>query len=176
MKIKSSGLVKDFSKATLTSRNERSLSPLLKLKEKLSDNFMHFLKKHRFSAVMVGNTLFQGKTGNFYINMKNNKEQLQNFNPEFLNLNNSNVLKTLENSQANEKQDKGFNDRDSINNIDSLNQSLNQSLDESGSKFFLIFLFIFLSIIKIFNQFFFNFFFNFLFKQKKFLMRKPNIT
>lgn len=134
MKIKNSGLVRDLSQTTLTSRNERNLSPLLKLKEKLSDNFMHFLKKHRFSAVMVGNSLYQGKTGNFYINMKNNNEQLQNFNPEFLN--NSIILKTLENTQANEKQDKGFNDRESRNNIDSQNQSLNQSLDEKGSKFF----------------------------------------
>jgi hypothetical protein len=136
MKIKNNGLVRDLSQTTLTSRNERNASPFLKLKEKLSDNFMHFLKKHRFSAVMVGNTLYQGKTGNFYINMKDNKEQLQNINPE--NLNNSNhILNTFENSKDKEKQQKAFNDRSIRYHNDSLNenQSLNRSLDESGSKF-----------------------------------------
>jgi len=139
MKIKNNGLVRDLSHTTLTSRNERNASPFLKLKEKLSDNFMHFLKKHRFSAVMVGNTLYQGKTGNFYINMKNNKEQLQNINPE--NLNNSNlILNTFENSKDKEKQQKAFNDRSIRNHNDSLNenQSLNRYLDQSGSKFYLI--------------------------------------
>lgn len=74
MRLKSNGMVKDSSVLSLTSKYQSRGAPFLKLKEKLSDNFMHFLKKHRFSALMIGNTLYHGKSGNFFINMKKNKE------------------------------------------------------------------------------------------------------
>jgi len=144
MKIKNNGLVRDLSQTTLGNRNERNASPFLKLKEKLAENFMHFLKKHRFSAVMVGNSLFQGKTGNFYINMKNTKDDLPNINPEYLN--NSNFLNTLENSLAKEKQDKTTNHRENKFQNDSINQIFNYSLDESRIKIKINFLKFFLLI------------------------------
>jgi len=53
-----------------TEGKKTSKSPALKLKDKLSDQFDVFMHKHRFSAIMTGNAMYQGKNANFYINMK----------------------------------------------------------------------------------------------------------
>lgn len=92
---------------------------------------MHFLKKHRFSAVMVGNSQFQGKSGNFYIQMKKNQENLINqTNP---------IIEELDNSESKEKLNTKNNDtnvggaiiNDTYNDNNFFN---NDSIQETESK------------------------------------------
>lgn len=81
---------------------------------------------------MVGNTLFQGQTGNFYINMKKNRDVFDYENHE--NSIHSNVLNTFENSKKEINKSNRSND---INDQHDKYESLNQTLNESGSKIIL---------------------------------------
>jgi len=132
LKLKEDGLIRNLTEQTINNNNTpvKIASPFLKLKEKLSDQFMNFLKKHRYSAIMMGNTLFQGQTGNFYINMKKNQNDFHYENHE--NSIHSNVLKSFENSQKDVNKSNRSNDKNE--NQNEKYPSLNQSLNESGSK------------------------------------------
>jgi hypothetical protein len=88
-----------------------SKSPALKLKDKLSDQFDHFIRKHRFSAIMTGNELLEGKNANFYINLKkkeNEHEQLLNETLKNSNTNKS-INENLFNESFGENESKGIN-------------------------------------------------------------------
>lgn len=129
MKLKNNGLAHNLSSVSFISSHEPRGAPFLKLKEKLSDNFRHFLNKHRFSAIMVGNSLYQGKTGNFYMQMKKNKDETSN-QSNLINLN------TFENPN-----------KETIQNIqnESLNDNniFNESFPEAESKLLFEFLIIY---------------------------------
>jgi hypothetical protein len=47
-----------------------SKEPFEKLKVKLDGDFVHFLKRHRFSTLMTGNKLYEGKSGDYYLKNK----------------------------------------------------------------------------------------------------------
>jgi len=93
---------------------------------------MHFLKKHRYSAIMIGNTLYQGKTGNFYINMKNQKNKEDKISEDILN--NSKLLMSLENSpsRSKDRQSKAFQSKNSNNDTLNDNQSFNETLNSES--------------------------------------------
>ena len=72
LQLKNQGYVSTIQE---TQRKKTSKSPALKLKDKLSDQFDHFLHKHRFSAIMTGNEMFQGQNANFYMKLKKSENE-----------------------------------------------------------------------------------------------------
>jgi hypothetical protein len=57
-----------------TLNREHSSSYLVRLKEKLDSDFNHFIKKHRFSSVMIGTKAYEGMSGDYYLKKRKEEE------------------------------------------------------------------------------------------------------
>lgn len=94
-----------------------SKEPFEKLKVKLDGNFVDFLKRHRFSTLMMGNKLYEGKSGDYYLKNNNKNKNRIGLKTDLMN------LELSSNSEINKKHNKVIIDAD-INNVDKDNLEL----------------------------------------------------
>jgi len=60
-----------------THKRTRSNVPFERIKEKLQDDYVEFLKNHRFSSVLTGNKKYEGKSGDYYLALKHLDTKMQ---------------------------------------------------------------------------------------------------
>jgi hypothetical protein len=87
------------------------------------------MRKHRFSAIMTGNQLLEGKNANFYINLKKKETEHEKILNETLK--NLNLDKSTEKGKINEILNETF-----------LNESFGE-IESKKNKFYFIFFIIF---------------------------------
>jgi hypothetical protein len=58
--------------------SRKSYGPFERLREKLDSDFTNFIKRHRFSSIMVGSKAYEGRNGDYYLKNRQHEEYVLN--------------------------------------------------------------------------------------------------